>query len=41
MVDDYMLNKALDKIENITSTEKLDETKILINTDNKLPDDIT
>ena len=41
MVDDYMLNKALEKIQNITSIEKLDETKILINTDNKLPDDVT
>ena len=37
MVDDYVLNKVLDKTEEIIRTD----TKILIDTDNKLPDDIT
>ena len=32
MVDDYMLNRPLDKT---------DATKILVDTDDKLPDDIT
>ena len=32
MVDDYMLNRPL---------EKTDATKILVDTDDKLPDDIT
>ena len=41
MVDDYMLNKALDKIKKIIAIEKFDDTKILIDTDDKLPDDIT
>ena len=37
MVDDYVLNKVLEKIEEIIRTN----TKILIDTNNKLPDDIT
>ena len=37
MVDDYVLNKVLEKIEEIIRTD----TKILIDTNNKLPDDIT
>ena len=41
MVDDYMLDKVLSKIKNITDIEKFDDTKILIDTDDKLPDDIT
>ena len=41
MVDDYMLNKALDKTKEIMVIEKFDDTKILINTDDKLSDDIT
>ena len=41
MVDDYMLDKVLNKIKNITDIEKFDDTKILIDTDDKLPDDIT
>ena len=41
MVDNYMLNIVLDKIEKITGIEKFDNTKILIDTDDKLPDDIT
>ena len=40
MVDDYTLAKVLDKIKRI-SVEKLDNTRILLNTDDKLPDDIT
>ena len=41
MVDDYMLDKALDKIKEIMVIEKFDDTKILINADDKLSDDIT
>ena len=41
MVDDNMANKVLDKIKEIISIENFDDTKILINTDNKLSDDIT
>ena len=41
MVDDYMWIKVLDKIEKIIDVEKFDYTKILIDTDDKLPDDIT
>ena len=41
MFDNYMLNIVLDKIEKITGIEKFDNTKILIDTDDKLPDDIT
>ena len=41
MVDDYMLDKALDKIKGIIGIEKIDGTKILIETDDKLPDDIS
>ena len=37
----YMLDKVLEKIKDIISIEKFDETKILIDTGNKLPDDIT
>ena len=40
MVDDYTLHKVLDKIKNI-DIEKLDDTKIMIDTDYKIPDDIT
>ena len=39
-VDDYTLDKVLDKIKRI-GIEKLEDTKILIDTDNKLSDDIT
>ena len=35
MVDDYTLDKVLDKIKKI-SIKKLDDTKILIDTDDKL-----
>ena len=40
MVDDYMLEKVLDKIKEIIGIEKFD-TKILIDIEDKLPDDIT
>ena len=41
MVDDYMLDKALDRIKEIIELEKFDDTEILIHADDKLPDDIT
>ena len=40
MVDDYTLDKVLDKFKKI-DIEKLDDIRILIDTDDKLPDDIT
>ena len=40
MDDDYMLYKVLDKIKNIIGIEKFDDTKILVDIDYKLPDDI-
>ena len=40
IVDDFMLDKVLNKIKEIISIEKFDNTKILIDTDNELPDDI-
>ena len=40
MVHNYTLDKVLDKIKRI-DVEKLDNTRILIYTDNKLPDNIT
>ena len=40
MVDDYMINKVSDKFNEIISTEKFHDTKILINKDDKLSDDI-
>ena len=41
MVDDYMVDKVLDKVKEIIDIEKSDDTKILINTDHKLSNDIT
>ena len=41
MVDDYILHKVLDKLKEIIEIKKLDDTKILIDTDDKLPDDVT
>ena len=45
MVNDYMLDKVLDKIEKIKKKTigivKFDDIKILIDSDNKLPDYIT
>ena len=38
MVDDYILDKVLDKIKMILGIEKFDNTKILIKTDDKLLD---
>ena len=36
-----MLDKVLDKIKEIISIQKVDDGRILIDTDNKLLDDIT
>ena len=36
-----MRDKVLDKIKQIIGIEKFDNSKILIDTDDKLPDDIT
>ena len=41
IIDDYILDKVLDKIKWIISTEKFDDTKILIEVDDKLLDDIS
>ena len=41
MVDDCMLHKVLDKLKKIIDIKKFDDTKIFIDTDDKLPDDIT
>ena len=41
MVDDYMRDILLDKIKKIIGIKKFDNTKTLIGTDDKLPDDIT
>ena len=41
MIDDYMLNKMLDKIKVITGTEKFDNAKKLIDTDDKLANKVT
>ena len=41
MVNDYMLDKVLDKIKKIISIENFDYTKILIDTYDKLPNNIT
>ena len=41
MVPCYMLEKVLDKIKEIIDIKKLDDTKILLKTDDKLPDYIT
>ena len=41
MVDDYMLGKVLVKIKEIIGIEKIDDTEILIDTDDKLPDYVT
>ena len=37
---DYMLDKVLYKIKVIIGIKKFDDTKIFIDTDNKLPDEI-
>ena len=41
MVDDCMLDQELDKIRKTIGIEKFDDTKILIDTDDKLPNNIT
>ena len=41
MVDDYMLHKLLDNIKEMIGIGKFDDTNILIDMDDKLPDDIT
>ena len=41
MVDDYVLDKVLDKIKEIIGIKKIDDTKVLIETDDKLPDENT
>ena len=41
MVNDYTLEKILDKIKETIDIVKLDDTKILINADDKLPDYIS
>ena len=40
MVADYMLNKVLGKIKETLSVGKFDDTKTLIDPDDKLPNDI-
>ena len=40
-VDDHMLDKSLDKIKKKIGIEKFEDTEILIDTDDKFPDDIT
>ena len=40
MIDDYMLNKALGKIEKVIVIKKFDDIKIFNDTDDNLPDDI-
>ena len=38
MVNDYILDKVLDKIKETIDISKFDDTKILTDTDDKLPD---
>ena len=38
VVDDYMLDKVLDKIKEIVVIEKISDKKILIDIDDKMPD---
>ena len=40
-MDDYILDKLLDKIKEIVGIGKFDDTKILIDTDDTLPYNIT
>ena len=41
MIDGYMLDKELDKVKKTMTMEKLDSTKILTDTEIKLPNNIT
>ena len=38
MVDDYMLDKVVEKTKEIVGIEKFDHIKTLIGTEDKLPD---
>ena len=40
MIDNYLLDLALVNIEEVIDIEKLDDTKIFIETDDKLKDDV-
>ena len=40
MIDNYVLDKVLDKTKELIAIEKFDDTKILIDTDDTLPEDI-
>ena len=39
MTDDYVVGNVLDKIEEIIGIEKIEDTQLLINTENKLPNE--
>ena len=41
MVDDYMLRKVLNKFKEIIGIKKFGNTKIWVDADDNLPDDIT
>ena len=41
VIGDFVLDKVFEKIKEIIGIEKFDDTKTLIGTDDKLPDDIT
>ena len=41
MIADYIFDKVLDRVKKIIGIEKFDDTKILSDTNNKFPDDIT
>ena len=41
MVNDYMLDKKLNKIKKTIGIKKFDDVKVLIDTNDKLSDDIT
>ena len=41
MVDNYMTDKLLDRIKKIIGIVEFDNTKIFIDTDDKLPENVT
>ena len=41
MVEDYMIDKVVDRIKETIGIEEFDNTKILVDKDENLPDDIT
>ena len=41
MVYNHIVDKVFNKIKMIVGIEKFDDTKILIETDDKLPDNVT